>query len=37
MKMKSECSVTGLIIEAGLENDIVSANDHTKVYSSETL
>ena len=37
MKKKSECSVSGLIIESGMENDIVSANDHRKVCFSETF
>lgn len=36
MKKKSECSVSGLIIESGMENDIVSANDHRKACLSET-
>lgn len=37
MRKKSDCGVTGLIIEDGLENGIVSANNHIKVYFSETL
>ena len=37
MKKKSGCTVSGLIIESSMENDIVSANDHRKVCFSEAF